>query len=521
MGRQLSMATRQELVGAIGARYTAGSREEKRRILDEFVAVSGYHRKSAIRLLAGATAAPVAAPRGRPRRYDAAVREALVVLWEAADRVCGKRLKALLPSLVDAMERHGHLHLDAAVRERLLAASAATLDRLLAATRDAARGHRRRRWGAASTLRRNVPVRTFADWKDPPPGYVEADLVSHCGGIASGSFVHTLTLTDIASGWTECLALVVREAALVVQALTSVREVLPFALLGLDTDNGSEFINETVFAYCQEHRIEFTRSRPYRKNDQAWVEQKNGAVVRKLIGYDRLEGLAAAATLARLYAASRLFVNFFQPSFKLASKTRVGARVIKRYHPPATPCARLLASPAVPEATKATLREMAEKLDPILLLEQIRAAQRELAGGEPGDAPRPAVAADAELGKFVQSLSTAWKAGEVRATHRARPTAPRHWRTRVDPFDAVWPEIRRWLEAEPDRTAKELLERLGREQPGAFPEKLLRTLQRRVKGWRQAEAQRLLFAGPMAPIAAGVGSTSPKGEEGLAEVVAR
>lgn len=521
MGRQISMATRQELVGAIRVRYAGSSRVEKRKILDEFVAVTGYHHKSAIRVL---TASPVVlAPvaNGRPRRYDAAVREALVVLWEASDRVCGKRLKALLQSLVEAMERHGHLQLDTVVRERLLSASAATLDRLLAPTRVAARGHRRRRWGAASSLRRNVPVRTFADWKDPPPGFFEADLVSHCGGTAAGSFVHTLTLTDIASGWTECFSLVVRAATLVVEALKGLRDVLPFPLLGFDTDNGSEFINETVFAYCQEQHIEFTRSRPYRKNDQAWVEQKNGAVVRKLVGYDRLEGLTAAATLARLYAASRLFVNFFQPSFKLASKTRVGARVVKRYHPPATPCERLLASASVPEAAKATLREVAAGLDPIQLLEQIRAAQRELMGHESGDASPAVVADDAELGKFLRSLPTAWEGGEVRPTHRAPPTSPRHWRTRVDPFDAVWPEVRMWLEAEPDRTAKELLERLGRESSSTFPANQLRTLQRRVKAWRQAEAERLLLTAPTSLHTARATRAASNGNPTLAVAVAR
>ncbi len=165
-----------------------------------------------------------------------------------------------------------------------------------------------------------MPVRTFAEWEDPLPGDMEADLVSHGGDSAAGSFVHTLTLTDVASGWTECVALVVRDGALVAAALEHLRTTMPFPLRGFDTDNGGEFMNETVAAYCHTHGIPCTRSRPYHKNDQAWVEQKNGAVVRRLVGYRRLEGLAAAAALSRLYAASRLFVNFFQPSFKLASK---------------------------------------------------------------------------------------------------------------------------------------------------------------------------------------------------------
>ena len=178
-----------------------------------------------------------------------------------------------------------------------------------------------------------MPVRTFADWDNPPPGFFEADLVAHSGPVARGSFVQTLVLTDIATGWTECAPLLVREQRLLTEVLGELRKLLPFPLLGLDTDNDSVFMNETVRDYCQQVGIEFTRCRPYRKNDQAWVEQKNGAVVRRTIGYRRFEGLEAAAALARLYAAMRLFVNFFQPSFKLASKARDGATVRKRYHP--------------------------------------------------------------------------------------------------------------------------------------------------------------------------------------------
>ena len=334
-----------------GSDIEAGPRTTKFRILDEFVAVTGYHRKHAIRLFKAGPVTSGVSRRARLPLYDEAVREAVVVLWEASDRVCGKRLKPLLPILVSALERHGHLTLASAVRARVLAASAATLDRLLTSTRAAVSGHRLRR-RALPAVQRNVPVRTFADWDSPLPGDMEADLVSHGGESAAGSFVHTLTLTDVASGWTECVALVVRDGALVVAALEQLRTRMPFPLRGFDTDNGGEFMNETVAAYCREHGIPCTRSRPYHKNDQAWVEQKNGSVVRRLVGYRRLEGLAAAEALSRLYAASRLFVNFFQPSFKLASKARVGAKVRKTYHAPETPCAKLLASAAIPEEMK-------------------------------------------------------------------------------------------------------------------------------------------------------------------------
>lgn len=513
MTTRLSKVSRQELVAATASRYQACGRLGKRRILDEFVAVTGYHRKHAVRVLNGGVCLEDKgiARAGRSRLYDEAVREALIVLWEASDRICGKRLKPLLGILVAALERHGHLQLQGAVRDRLLAASAATIDRLLAPTRTAVRGGPSRRAKTVSPLRRSVPVRTFADWNEPAEGYMEADLVSHSGEDASGSFLNTLTLTDIASGWTECVALVVREAALVVEAISRLRATLPFRLLGIDTDNGSEFLNETVLAYCRENEIEFTRSRPYRKNDQAWVEQKNGAVVRRLVGYRRLEGLAAAEALTRLYAASRLFVNFFQPSFKLKEKTRTGSRVTKHYYAPETPCARLLASDAVSEATKERLRGAAATLDPLRLLDEIRTMQHHITNLAVGQIHRVVPQRDADLDAFLGGLATAWRDGEVRPTHRQEPKPQRNWRTRKDPFEAVWPTIIGWLDTEPDRTAKELLERLQHTQEEEFPDTQLRTLQRRIKQWRSARARELVFGdGALAHAAeAHLGLTAP------------
>ena len=466
--------------------------------MDEFVAVTGYHRKHSIRLL-NTAAVMAAGRRPRLRLYDEAVREALITLWEASDRVCGKRLKPLLPLLVEALERHGHLRLDDVVRAKLLAASASTIDRLLAEPRT--RVGRKRSARAAPAIRRTITVRTFADWKEPLPGYMEADLVAHAGESVEGSFVHTLVMTDIASGWTECAGLAVREGSLVVEALERLRTTMPFPLRGLDTDNGSEFINDAVLNYCTQAGIEFTRSRPYRKNDQAWVEQKNGSIVRRLVGYRRLEGIAAAEALSQLYAASRLFVNFFQPSFKLAEKKRFGARVRKRYHAPETPCARLLRSDAVPEEMKERLRAVATTLDPLRLLDEIRSAQYRLAGLAAGESPHVVPRRDGELDQFLRSLATAWHEGEVRPTHRSQPKPRRDWRTRKDPFEAVWPRILGWLQAEPDRTAVELLHRLQCEQPGEFPDGQLRTLQRRLRLWRRAAARRLVFTGSPMPFA--------------------
>lgn len=494
MAKTIDSHAREELIRAIGERYRASRRVEKKQILDEFVAVTGFHRKHAIRVIR--TSALRAAPtrRPRPRLYDAAVRDALVVLWEASDRVCGKRLRPLLPTLVAALERHGHLQLADSVRTKLLEASASTIDRLLSEPRAVADGRSRRKSSGKPAMRRSVPVRTFSDWKDPLPGFMEADLVAHCGEDVAGHFVHSLVLTDIATGWTECVALAAREGSLIVEALTRLSTTLPFPLRGFDTDNGSEFVNETVLAYCTQSGIEFTRSRPYRKNDQAWIEQKNRSVVRRLVGYRRLQGIAGAEALSRLYAASRLFVNFYQPSFKLAEKKRVGARVSKRYHAPETPCARLLQSDAVPEAMKERLRAVALALDPLRLLDEIRGVQHQLARLASGETIHLAPRTETDLNEFLKGLATAWHVGEVRPTHAKLPKPARHWRTRKDPFDAVWPRILIWLDVEPDITGTEVLERLHEEQPGFYPETLLRTLQRRLKVWRAASARRLVFA---------------------------
>ena len=279
------MATRKELISVVGERYRSASRQEKMTILNEFVGLTKYHRKHAIRVLSkNATGSHV--KRCRNRIYDEALVAVLIVLWEASDRLCGKRLKALIRSLVECMERFGHLQIDSSVKTRVLQMSAASIDRALKATRQSIDGQGRRRSGVGSAIKRQVPVRTCADWDDPDPGFFEVDLVEHFGGPkVDGNFVHLLVLTDIATGWTECIAMQVRNQLLVVEGFAKAANDLPFPIIGIDSDNGSEFMNETVFNYCQGLGIVQTRSRAYRKNDQAWVEQKNCSVVRRLVGY--------------------------------------------------------------------------------------------------------------------------------------------------------------------------------------------------------------------------------------------
>ena len=423
------------------------------------------------------------------RIYAEAVREALIVLWEAADRICGKRLKALLPRLLTALEAHGHLALDPLVRQQVLAVSAATIDRLLASVRVHTSQRKQRK--RATKPSKQIAVRTFADWKEPAPGYLEIDFVAHGGTSMQGAFLWSLAATDVCSGWTEVIPLLAREQALVVEGLTVLRRQFPMPILGIDTDNDSTFINDTLLAYCQEQKLEFTRSRAYQKNDQAWIEQKNGAVVRRFVGYERLTGMVAGQCLAQLFQAVRLYVNYFQPSFKLLSKTRLGSKVKKCYHPPATPCERLCEQAAVTESIQEKLRTEQSRLDPLELLQRIRDRQAALAAlstGNLGHGPQRA-----SLAEFLAELPELWRKGEARPTHRAVDTEPRSWRTRKDPFASAWPEILLWLQANPEATAKSLWERLDQKYPGQYPKSQLRTLQRRIGEWRRVMARELVY----------------------------
>jgi Integrase core domain len=536
MTRRMTHATRADLANAIRARYGAAEGKDKRRILDEFIAATGYHEKSAIRVLNSASGPARRQIRRRPPVYDESSRAALIVLWEASDRVCGKRLKALLPLLLPALERHGHLRLDAEIRPKILSMSAATIDRLLRTPRSATSNRKTRR--VVPEPRRRIKMRTFADWNEPGPGSMEMDLVAHCGEVNRGSYVHSLVLTDIASGWTEAAPIVVREGTLVVETLERIRASLPFALRAVDVDNGSEFVNDKLIEYCLSHGIELTRSRPYRKNDQAWIEQKNGAVVRKLLGYRRFEGLAAARAITRLYAASRLFVNFFQPSFKLADKQRDGAKVTKRYHPPLTPCERLLQADSLSVSSKNKLQELCAELDPIKLLEEVRVMQAHLAVLADGEAPPTAIPEQPNLASFVASLSSAWHVGEIRPTfsleakplylrglqrvaapaafigaavtpkaatlvlktmkaqERPQPIYAPRGQARVQALRMAWPIICRRLEGLPSINALQLFDELCVRFPGRFTRRQYRTLLRRVNLWRQDARARGVTIGP-------------------------
>ena len=372
----MSKQSRQELVQVVAPRYQNAKGTEQEQILDEFVASTGYHRKYAIALLNH----PEKAVQSRRRRHRSAhytplVQRALIICWRATNGICSKRLVPYLPELVAVLERCGELCLDAQTRTLLLALSPATADRLLRAERERHHPHGLSTTKPGTLLKHAIPVRTFADWDDAVPGFVEVDLVAHCGESTHGEYLNSLTMTDISTTWTECFALRNRSQQTVSQAIRQARTRLPFALLGLDSDNGTEFINNHLFNYCKQEHITFTRSRPYKKNDQAHVEQKNWSIVRQAVGYDRYEGEVACEALAALYEVVRLYTNFFQPSMKLLSKERLGSKVKKTYDEAKTPYQRVLASPQVSEEVKDALRKLYLTLNPVALLRQIEKCQ--------------------------------------------------------------------------------------------------------------------------------------------------
>jgi hypothetical protein len=374
-------ASRYEYARAVAGRYRRAGKRQKGRILDEFCAATGYTRKHALGLLQRPPpAAPAPVRRPRARRYGAADVELLRACWLIADRICGKRLAPFLPELLARLAACAALPPEATPElvARVGRVSAATVDRLLAADRE--------RWperGLGTTkpgtlLKQQIPVRTSADWDDARPGFCEMDTVAHCGPSGAGEFLFTLSLVDVCTGWVACQGVRNKSEQAVFAALGQVRRELPFPLLGLDSDNGSEFINQNLLRYCQAERISLTRGRPYRKNDGCHIEQKNWSVVRRLVGYGRFEGVGALAALDRVHALGRDYTNFCQPVRKLLGKTRQGAKVTKRYDRAQTPDRRLLATGILSPDQAARLAERYAGLSPIRLKLDLEEAQQAL-----------------------------------------------------------------------------------------------------------------------------------------------
>jgi hypothetical protein len=499
----LSFAAKRELLLQTATRYQSVAHTQKSIVLDEFIAATGYARKYAIRLLTHPVRAVVSIKRPRARRYGGVVQTALIVAWRATNGICAKRLVPFLEQLVPNLERHGHLILTDAERAQLLAISPATADRLLHALRQDEHPRGLRTTKAGSLLKHQIPIRTFADWDDARPGFVEADLVAHCGTSAEGAFLQTLTLTDVATGWTECLPLLYRAQHTVIDALDRVDVLLPFPICGLDTDNGGEFLNGELVAYCEKHAITFTRGRVARKNDQCYVEQKNGSIVRHFVGYDRFEGELVYRQLNELYRALRLYVNFFQPSMKLKAKRRQGSSVQRSYDLAQTPYQRVLAANVADAETEERLKAIAQALDPVRLLHQLETLQDALwRHAIVGSAPAKPTAIAAPAVRFVPNAcggggdetkadtpaitALISQGRSARKYHRTKkPRGPRTYRTRKNPFETVWEEVVAFLAADPERTAKAAFDGLQGRYPGTYPTGQLRTLQQHVQEWRR------------------------------------
>jgi hypothetical protein len=363
----MSQRSKKELSEEIYPRYLKAKKAEKKRILDEFIAATGYHRKYAIRILKHGRPRRSNKKHGLPKVYRGEVVVALEQIWEVCGRICSKRLHPFLPEMVKVLERCGELQLPAETKRLLLQMSSATIDRCLGPARFEHPSHGLSTTKPGSLLKKAIPVRTFTPWDEDKPGFLEIDLVAHCGGSVEGQYINTLTCVDLSTGWIECLAVHHRTQQAVFEAIRSMRTRLPFLLLGLDSDNGGEFINALLYQYCLSEEITFTRSRPYQKNDQAHVEQKNWSVVRRLIGYDRFETEEEYLLLQSIYTDLRLYANFFQPVLKLVSKEHVDKKLIKRYDTAATPYQRVLAANEIPFETKARLTNLYVQLNPVHL----------------------------------------------------------------------------------------------------------------------------------------------------------
>jgi hypothetical protein len=366
----------------------------------------------------------------------------------------------------------------------LLSVSAATADRLLRTSRRGGAG------GLSTTkpgvlLKHQIPLRTFSDWEDARVGFFEVDLVAHCGTTIAGTFLWSLVMTDIASGWTECFALLRRSGKAVVQGIRHIKQDLPFPILGIDTDNGSEFINDDVLQFCKTEQITFTRGRAYRKNDQCFVEQKNGSIVRQTVGYDRYDGQLALQQLSELYRALRLYVNFYQPSMKLKSKSRDGPKVYRTYSPAQTPLQRIFAANVLLPAAQEKLDQLRKSLDPVGLLRLLQAQQDAfwryaiLAVPTGKESEQPVV--PFELDACLPEASGTSPARKYRRSPKSRR----------DLFKNADDLLYEWFLASPETSVQGLLRRLQLAKPNTYPDASLRTLYRKVRRWRaSAELKR-------------------------------
>jgi hypothetical protein len=397
----LSLKERKAVVKEEAARYHKVTKKEKGKILDEFVKLTGYSRcyssyvlrmygkKVIVDLENGKRTVFIGddlyngrglkiGKRKRKRTYDDKTLNALVYLWRESDYLCGKRLKVYLDETIQVLKRFNEFKFDEETEKKLMMISPATIDRLLKNEKMKFRLKGRSLTKPGTLLKHQIPIRTFADWNEKEPGFVEADLVGHDGGDLRGEFLCSLDVTDVHTGWTETKAIKNKAQIWTVEALKEISKRFPFPIKGIDSDNGSEFINAHLLNYCEKEHITFTRARPYRKNDNCFVEQKNYSVVRRTVGYLRYDTDEELKIMNELYSILRLYTNFFQPSMKLLEKTRIGSKVTKKYDKPKTPYQRIIESNAVSEEVKEKLRRTYEELNPFALKRLIDKLTQEL-----------------------------------------------------------------------------------------------------------------------------------------------
>lgn len=388
---RFTMEERQKITAALAGRYQRVRKKDKGLLLNEFIALTGYNRSYATYVLRAhgkklrVTEKTIVEGdvRKRSRRrgkktYGEDVKRALIKIWLIMDCICGKRLAPMLREVIPILERYREIKLNRDTRKKLYKISAATIDRLSAEEREKQTIKGRSHTKPGTLLKSQIPIRTFSEWDEKSPGFVEIDLVGHDGGDARGEFIQTLDVTDVCTGWTETQAVRNKAQIWVFEALKYIQGRLPFELLGIDSDNGSEFINQHLLKFCTEGEITFTRARSYRKNDNCFVEQKNYTVVRRAVGYCRYDTEEQRNILNELYGHLRFYTNFFQPVMKLIEKTRIGSKVIKKYDKPRTPYQRVLESTLVPEDKKQQLRQQYAILNPAELKRKITKLQQKL-----------------------------------------------------------------------------------------------------------------------------------------------
>ncbi len=393
------MKERQSVTAVVAGRYRRAGKRNKGVILDEFTQLTGYNRSYAswvlrnvgkrIRLdnkmisrkletrlvIVGSRRKKIR--RNKPRSYDEKVLSALRKIWVIMDCMCGKRLVGVLGELIPVLEEHEEIELDTTTKQKLQEISASTIDRALAPERKRLLSRTRSKTKPGTLLKHKIPIKTFSQWDEQKPGFVEIDLVGHDGGNISGDYIQTLDVTDVCTGWTETKAVRNKARVWVFEALKQIRKRLPFKLLGIDSDNGAEFINSELYDYCLKEEITFTRARAYRKNDNCYVEQKNWSVVRRALGYLRYDTEGELEIINRLHGYLRLYTNHFQPVMKIREKIRVGSRVKKKYDKPRTPYQRVLDSDVEKERKEALIKEHV-KLNPAELKRQITRLQDKL-----------------------------------------------------------------------------------------------------------------------------------------------